>query len=233
MGTRRRLPAHSPGARQVGIARQASLPIRQVWAYSGGVQSDEAVETGLRARKKLTTRQALARAALRLAVERGPGNVRREDIAAAVDVSLRTFTNYFSSKEEAIVSLAIDRAAGIGVALRGRPAAEPLGEALIAAFVEQHAQATPSREWIAQIRVIVCAPELQGAYLTALAGIERLLAEAIAERTGTDVRLDLHPRAVAAAACAAERVAIGYWLDSDRVLPLAEVLRQAIGQVVR
>jgi AcrR family transcriptional regulator len=197
-----------------------------------GMWTDDAATTGLRARKKLTTRQALAAAALRLAVERGPGNVRREDIAAAADVSLRTFTNYFSSKEEAIVSLAVDRAASIGASLRGRPADEPLGEALVAAFVEQHTHAAPSPEWIAHLRVIVAAPQLQGAYLQALAGIEGSLAEAIAERTGADLRHDLHPRVVAAAACAAERVAIGYWLDSDATIPLAEVLRRAIRQVV-
>lgn len=189
--------------------------------------------TGLRARKKLTTRQALARAALRLAVERGPGNVRREDIAAEVDVSLRTFNNYFSSKEEAIVSIAVERTAGIAERLRARPAGEPLAEALVAAFAEQYAGTAPSRDWIAQIRVIVSAPEVQGAYLAALAVNERTLAEAIAERTGTDVRHDLSPRVLAAAACAAERVAIGHWLGSDATTPLPELLRRAITEVVR
>ncbi|MEW9532174.1 TetR/AcrR family transcriptional regulator [Microbispora sp. NPDC049125] len=197
------------------------------------MRTDEDAETGLRARKKTTTRQALGRAALRLAVERGPGNVRREDIAAAADVSLRTFNNYFSSKEEAIVSLAVDRAAGVGPSLRGRPAGEPLGEALVAAFAEQHAEAAPSREWIAQIRSIVSAPEVHGAYLNALTGIERSLAEAIAERIGADLHHDLRPRVLAAAACGAERVAIGHWLDSGGTVPLADVLRQAITQVVR
>jgi AcrR family transcriptional regulator len=197
------------------------------------MHTDEMTTTGLRARKKLMTRHALGRAALRLAVEQGPGNVRREDIAAAVDVSLRTFNNYFSSKEEAIVSLAADRAAGAAASLRGRPAGEALGEALVAAFAEQYAREAPSREWIAQIQVIVSAPEVQGAYLKALAGIERCLAEAIAERTGTDVRHDLHPRVLAAAVCGAERVAISYWLDSDATIPLAEVLRQAMTQVIK
>jgi AcrR family transcriptional regulator len=195
------------------------------------MHTDE-VATGLRARKKLTTRQALGRAALRLAVERGPGNVRREDIAAAVDVSLRTFNNYFPSKEEAIVSLAVERAAGTSASLRGRPADEPLGEALAAAFAEQYGGQALSREWIAQIRAIVSAPEVHGAYLNALAGIEGRLAEAIAERIGTACD-DLRPRVLAAAVCGAERVAIGYWLDSDATVPLAEVLRQAITQVIR
>jgi AcrR family transcriptional regulator len=168
-----------------------------------------------------------------LAVERGPGNVRREDIAAAVDVSLRTFSNYFSSKEEAIVSLAVERAAGVVASLRSRPTGEALGEALVAAFGEQYAQAAPSREWVAQIRVIVSAPEVQGAYLKALAGIEGLLAEAIAERLGVDVRRELRPRVLAAAACGAERVAIGFWLDSDARVPLVDVLGQAMRLVVQ
>jgi AcrR family transcriptional regulator len=188
--------------------------------------------TGLRARKKLTTRQALARAALRLAVERGPDNVRREDVAAAVDVSLRTFNNYFSSKEEAIVWLAVERAAGTVARLRARPAGEPLAEALDAAFSEQYPDQAPSREWVAQIRAIVSAPEVHGAYLKALARIEDRLAEAIAERIGTTDH-DLRPRVLAAAVCGAERVAVGYWLDSDATIPLADVLRQAITQVIR
>ncbi|HEY5017289.1 MAG TPA: helix-turn-helix domain-containing protein, partial [Streptosporangiaceae bacterium] len=57
---------------------------------------------GLRERKKLATRQALGAAAMRLAIERGLENVLVEDIAAAADVSPRTFNNYFASKYEAI-----------------------------------------------------------------------------------------------------------------------------------
>jgi AcrR family transcriptional regulator len=198
-----------------------------------GVGTDETAAIGLRARKKLSTRQQLARAALRLAVELGPGNVRREDIAAAADVSLRTFSNHFSSKEEAIVSLAVERAVGVVASLRGRPTREALREALVAAVVEQYSQAAPSREWIAQIQTIVSAPEVQGAYLKALAGIEGSLAEAIAERLRADIRHELRPRVLAAAVCAAERVAIRFWLDSDASVPLAQVFGQAIRQVVR
>jgi AcrR family transcriptional regulator len=48
---------------------------------------------GLRERKKLETRQALAQVALQLSLERGLENVRVEDITDAVNVSRRTFTN--------------------------------------------------------------------------------------------------------------------------------------------
>ena len=198
-----------------------------------GTQADGAAPVGLRARKKLSTRQQLARAALRLAVERGPGNVRREDIAAAADVSLRTFSNHFSSKEEAIVSLAVERAAGVVAGLRARPPRESMGRALVAAFAEQHRHAPPDPEWRSQVRVIVSAPEVRGAYLLALAGIEEPLAEAIAVRLGVDARHDPRPRVVAAAACAAERAAIGFWLETGDRTPLAEVVAGAIRQVTR
>src|SRR3954447_18924190 len=88
---------------------------------------------GLRERKKLATRAALADAAWRLSATHGVGAVTIDDIAQAADVSPRTFFNYFSSKEEAVLertaAMAPDRAAGI----RNRPAGEPLAEVLCAA----------------------------------------------------------------------------------------------------
>src|SRR5580698_2065025 len=91
---------------------------------------------GLRERKKLATRQAIGAAAMRLAIERGLENVLVEDIAAAADVSPRTFNNYFASKYEAISALALDRSARVGQALRRRPAAEGLWEAIRAAVLD-------------------------------------------------------------------------------------------------
>src|SRR5262245_66376689 len=97
----------------------------------GFVGTPEADGAGLRVRKKVATREALSWAALRLAAERGLDRVRVDEIAAAAGVSPRTYNNYFSSKEEAICALVVERAKRVGAALRARPADEPLGEAIV------------------------------------------------------------------------------------------------------
>ena len=57
---------------------------------------------GLRERKKAATRAALHEAAVRLAAEHGFDRLTVEAIADAAGVSRRTFSNYFSGKEEAL-----------------------------------------------------------------------------------------------------------------------------------
>ena len=84
---------------------------------------------GLRERKKVATRAAIGIAAWRLAVERGPDRVRVEDIAEEAGVSRRTFHNYFATKEEAMASVALDRAERIHAALREQQAEESLADA--------------------------------------------------------------------------------------------------------
>jgi AcrR family transcriptional regulator len=189
---------------------------------------DESDSGGLRERKKLATRAALSRAALQLALEQGLHNVRVDAIAAAAGVSPRTYNNYFSSREEAICAIGVDRAERIGQALRARPADEALHDAIVHAIVGEVAGPEPEKKFI---RMIVSDPALRGEFLKTNAALERPLAEAIAERIGADSECDMFPMVLAAAVSGANRAAMSHWLRTDDGAPLETVLREALSLI--
>ena len=186
---------------------------------------------GLREKKKLATRAALSWAALKLAVERGLDEVRVEAIATEAGVSPRTFNNYFSSKEEAIVAIGADRIDRIAEALRDRPASEPLWKALIHAVCAQFEGREPDREFLARVRLVTGTPSLHAEYLRAGVQKARSLAEAIAQRTRSDAKRDLYPRLVAATVVSTEQLAIEHWLAARPKKSLVLVIREALEQV--
>src|SRR5690606_37799611 len=118
---------------------------------------------GLRERKKQATRDALRTAALRLALERGPDNVRVDDIAEAAGVSPRTYNNYFSSREQAIVAaVTADRASRVARSVADRPPGTRLSDAVIDAVVAQHTEPPqPDRD---AMLLITTNPALRAAY---------------------------------------------------------------------
>jgi AcrR family transcriptional regulator len=195
--------------------------------------ADHCRPAGLRERKKLATRHAIGVAAMRLAIERGLDNVLVEEIAAAAGISPRTFSNYFGSKYEAICALAMDRGQRTGAALRERPATEPLGEAITSAVLQQYAAAeqAPDKDWISGVRLVIRSPALQGEYLKTQYVTQHALADAIAERTGADLRIDMFPQVMAGAVTAATQVAMERWLLSDPPTALAPLIRRALGEL--
>ncbi len=196
-------------------------------------QDDRCEPAGLRERKKAATRRALGIAAMRLAVQRGLDNVLVEDIAAEAGVSTRTFNNYFASKYEAICALAMERGRLIGVALRNRPAAEPLMEAITSAVLLPYADSerTPDKEWIEGVGLVVRSPALQGEYLRTQYAAQQTLAQAIADRIGADLETDMFPAVMAGAVAAAMQVALERWLRSEPPVALVPLLREALGEL--
>ena len=190
-------------------------------------------QPGLRERKKAATREALSWAALRLAVERGLENVRVEDIAAAAGVSPRTYNNYFSSKAEAIVFRHRSRILRAAEALRARPAAEPLWEALTQALVEPFdgAEETPDPSWVTAVRLLLREPSLQAELIRGGARTRAELTAAIAARTGTDAERDLYPKLVASAALSALQVSNEHYLSADPVVPFKSLFAEALRQL--
>lgn len=137
--------------------------------------------TGLREEKKRATRVALREAALRLALEHGPADVRVDDIAEAAGVSPRTYNNYFSSREQAIVAaVTAERESRIAAAVSARPAHVRLADALADAILEQYTEPRDHDELL----LISASPALRDAFLDAAAAIEHPLATAIDQRLG-------------------------------------------------
>ncbi|RSS43946.1 TetR/AcrR family transcriptional regulator [Streptomyces sp. WAC08241] len=164
---------------------------------------------GLRERKKRATREALREAALRLAMERGPDQVRVEDIAEAAGVSPRTYNNYFASREQAIVSaVTADREARVAAAVAARPAEARLADAVTEAVVEQYAN-TDERER-RTLLLITARVALRDAFLDTTADLVAPLTAVIAERLDDP---GAHTaRVLAASVAAAVRIALEGWL---------------------
>jgi AcrR family transcriptional regulator len=187
--------------------------------------------------QKEQTRLDLALAAFELAKAEGLANVRVPQIAAAVGVSPRTFNNYFTSKEAAIVFPTTLRAARMTNDLADRPADEPLADALIesvAGLYGPEGQDGLPDGWLDGFRALAAAePALHGEYLKAMAAGERGLADTIASRIGAGPN-DLESLVLAAVVVAAERAAVLHWFhQTTRQSPLAAVVRSAIDMAVR
>jgi AcrR family transcriptional regulator len=188
---------------------------------------------GLRERKKRETRVALSQAAIRLCVERGWDNVTVDDIAAAADVSARTFRNYFANKAEAVAASHAERTLRIADDLRARPATEDLWEAVEGAVLAQFDVGPPlpgraGKRWLDGVRGVLAQPAVHGEVLKATVAAEGELAEAIAERTGAQ---GLYPRLVAAVIGVGIATALREWVTVDLGGSAVPFLREAFDRI--
>jgi AcrR family transcriptional regulator len=187
---------------------------------------------GLRERKKVATRQALHEAAVRLAVERGLDNVTVESIADAVDLSRRTFSNYFGGKEDAVLYGYEQRLRTLLDLLRARPAEEPAWTALRQAFSGLYPRlGEPDSQWVAEIRLSRQHPSLLARQLATFARFERDLTEALAERTGDRSADAIRARVIAATFLTGVRLATQLWLDEPRTRSLIDVADNVFDQI--
>jgi AcrR family transcriptional regulator len=76
---------------------------------------------GLRERKKLRTRATLIDAAMELCLRDGYENTTVEQIAAAADVSPRTFSRYFATKDAVFMTLIEDYSHEVSIELESVP----------------------------------------------------------------------------------------------------------------
>jgi AcrR family transcriptional regulator len=188
---------------------------------------------GLRERKKQETRRAIARAALRLACKRGgPCSVTVEDISETANVSPRTFFNYFSTKEDAILDIDERRFARLGSLVLGRPADEAPLQALrqgLVAISDDYLE--PVEEWSLRMQLIRDYPSLYPSYIASFALAEREMVTAIAARTGLDPSKHLYPSLVVGCALAALRLAASRWQAVGSCASLTDLIDEAFSRL--
>jgi AcrR family transcriptional regulator len=141
---------------------------------------------GLRERKKQQTRTALVEAAARLFAEKGYDKTTVADIAAAADVSTRTFFSYFPAKEDVLFAGTDQRLKALADAFDQVQAESPL-EAVyrIAEHVLAASDDLPGADRLA---IMLAKPELQAQGLQRLIAAQGLIAEWL--QRGYPSRLD-------------------------------------------
>ncbi len=186
----------------------------------------------LRERKKLATRRSLRRRALDLVAERGFSHVTVEDIAEAAEVSTRTFFNYFPSKEAALFGSDPERDTALRERIAHEAPGEPILDVLRAVMADEaRAVADELRElggdpvdWLRRMKEARTDPHLRAAHASQMARIERSMAEALAERLGTDLDRDPYPGLLAATATGVFRSSINFWASSGGTVPLERLV---------
>lgn len=164
---------------------------------------------GLRQRKRQQTRERLTRVAMALFLERGFEATTLDEIAAAADISRRSFFHYFDSKEDVVFAWHEEITAVLVAAIAARPASESMLTAAENAMTAFARQIEPA-EAIAMARLKRDNPALQARDQVKYEQLERALAEALAKRGGHKAE-KLGARLVAMVATGAMRIGGDLW----------------------
>jgi AcrR family transcriptional regulator len=184
-------------------------------------------DLGLRERKKRRTRQALADAALRLFAERGFDATTVADIAAAADVSPRTFFSYFPTKEDVFFEDTQGRIELLGRMLAERPAGEPV--LAVMRRVTVLAVADVRERWGHQLeraRLMREIPSVRQRLRERWQAWEDALATQLAAETGAGPD-DVEPYVVAAAVIGAFRAVVQVAMVTEMRFDLPAVVDRA------
>jgi AcrR family transcriptional regulator len=190
---------------------------------------EEAAPPGLRERHRRRTAAQLGEVALQLFVERGFDATTVDDIAAAAEVSRRTFFRYFASKEDVLLADHPQRLAELRAALAARPPSEPILTALREALMSMTGTYEEDRErLLRRATVMRTTPSLQARSLMLQREWEQAVSEMVAEHLGVDAHGDLRPVVVAAATLGATRAAFGVWLEGGGKAHLPTMVAEAL-----
>jgi AcrR family transcriptional regulator len=176
---------------------------------------DRMASPGLRERKKVATKEALSQAALDLTIERGLDAATADAIAERADVSPRTFHNYFSSKEDAVLFALEKMASGFVEAFAARDPDESVLESLEAVVVGFVESDDAFDRMVAVTRLMAEHPALIARHVATLDTTSDPMLAEIGRRTGTDPAVDLYPRIVFHAANAVGRAVVELHITNE------------------
>ena len=154
-------------------------------------------ELGLRERKRQRTRATIARVALELFDRQGFDHTTIPQIAEAADVSPRTVSSYFPSKEDLAFADSDEAMDAFEAALRDRPPGETTMDAL-RGWIEMFAHDEGAEERRRQRRVIDADERLRAYEKRVLERAQRAIARSIARDLGVPAD-NLEARLAAAA----------------------------------
>lgn len=173
---------------------------------------------GLRERKKAVTRTAIADAAFELVRDRGVDAVTIEEIADRAMVSPRTFSNYFASKEAAVLHAGHVEPEALLAGFDDRPTEEPPLVALDATLRVTIRALTPEQTGAirATEELVERDPALLPFRMAQFDRFEAVVRRAVARRLGVEDAEAAYPRLVAGAAVSAVRTALRQWMLDER-----------------
>jgi AcrR family transcriptional regulator len=181
---------------------------------------------GLRERKKLKTKEAIQREALRLIQEQGYAETTIEQIAAAAEISPSTFFNYFPTKEDVVLFDRYDPM--IFSMLTSIPASEPLSAVLYGLLNGLEGVMERDHDVIlARSKLSLAVPELRARFWEEIEKARDLIASILAVRTGRD-SADFELRVLAMVFLTATFEAILEWIRQDGRGDMVGLVKEAL-----
>jgi TetR/AcrR family transcriptional regulator, regulator of mycofactocin system len=173
------------------------------------------------------------RAAVRLAARRGWAETTVDDIAAAADVSPRTFFRYFPTKVDALFGDEPERMQILERALEERRPGESVLAAVRRGVLEWLTEfMTDPDLYVTRARLAFEHPEVLGQALVRFTHLEEVVAAAAAEELDASPT-DLKPRLVGAAATAAIRATSQTWVARDGRGDPREIVNESFDLIER
>ncbi len=182
-----------------------------------------------RERKKLETRRALERAALRLFAEQGYEQTTVEEIAEAADVAVRTFFRYFSSKQDVLFGdVVTDRVSRLRAELARRPEAERPEDSIRTVMnLLDFSGPDEEEQVLARMDLMRHQPSMVTRYLEIINAMRLVVVEFVAARTGLDPRRDMYPLLLAGACAASWETSLHLWAESGGLRSLRALRNEA------